>query len=282
MFRYGCNTRHHDRGDAPVMRPPVITNQKRSLPPATAGKSLLDEYSPRDSVAGEANTWQLPMKTKRLLVGLLIAAAHDDIESLDAFLTPDARWGDPDYRQLNSRPVYDHGDPRAFFDALRDVTAKIPASTQPEVTPWPPSANFFVRYGAEPFWTGYVSPSGVMIVRLTMRDGVARVDYVGLSSRSRSEAEQLAMKSDKEPKPPLVPRLKRPPISEMMRPPPRIMPVPSPTGAPTGSTTAPPGPTPSVPPKAPGGCPRPRPPSRRPRPRPPTRPAERRIARLDR
>ena len=56
MFRYGCNTRHHDRGDAPVMRPPVITNQKRSLPPATAGKSLLDEYSPRDSVAGEANT----------------------------------------------------------------------------------------------------------------------------------------------------------------------------------------------------------------------------------
>ncbi|MCA9716234.1 MAG: hypothetical protein KC468_16250 [Myxococcales bacterium] len=273
MFRYGCNTMHHDRGDAPVSKPSKIVNQGRPAPASTAGgPSLLDEYAPRpdDEIkASEADTWQLPFQTKRVVVALLTMAAHDDIEKLDLVLTPYARWGLPDRREWGGKPVFTKDGPQEFFDALREAAARFPAKGTLRVPPQPNSAQFYVRHGAEPMWAYYTGGSpqspDILAFKMVIEDGAARIDYIGFNAHNPPTAlEQMAIRSTNDPPPPLKPRImpgsmgERPPLPTMV---PGGAPMPGAPGSPMPGAPvmprviAPPGagaPTPGGPAPTPG------------------------------
>lgn len=156
----------------------------RPIAPADPGAepNLLQEYTVRAPVdPQEAEAWELPFQSKRLVVALLIAAAHDRLEELSYVLTPDATWGLPDRRRRGARPIFgeDHG--AAFLQALRSAAVRFSARKHPWSSP--PTAdgpNQQVRSGAEPFWTYYAADGDVMAFREVMYRGRARIDYVGL------------------------------------------------------------------------------------------------------
>ncbi len=274
MFRYGCNTMHHSRGDAPVSKPPLAKKQNRPVPQSKAGgPSLLDEYASRpddDVNAAEADTWQLPFQSKRVIVALLTAAAQDDVGKLDLVLTPHARWGLPDRREWGGQPVFTEDGPQEFFDALRDAASRFGAKAPLRVPPQPNSAQFFVRHGAEPMWAYYTggtpqSPD-ILAFKLVIEGGAARIDYIGFNTRAPTALEQMAIRSTREPPPPLKPRIMPssmgsrpslppglpPGLSRGLPPGVKMLPGGPPAGLPPGATVIRPGAAPGAPGAAPG------------------------------
>lgn len=200
--------------------------------------SLLDEYAGRPPVdPDEAARWQLPYQAKRIVVSLLAAAAEDRIEDLPLLLAPDARWGLPDRRQIESRPVFAGDGGATFFDAFRSAAARFKGRDRAQpggrsatfvCPPMPPGPEDAVRSGAEPYWCYFVSGDrlDLLVFRLMVERGRAWITYVGLFPTRPSGP--VAVARDDAP-PPLAPPVIRGP-ADATPPPARPRPATAPSG----------------------------------------------------
>lgn len=218
---------------APVDTPPVVRTPKPVAEvEGEASRSLLQAYIGRDPVvanhrkvtdlldptrtgqapvtwAEESEHWVLPYQAKRLVVALVIAAAHDRIESLDFILTPDARWGWPDPRMPGARPVFAGDGGERFFAAFRTVASRLPDTVEWSSKPVPPGLQMLHMTGAEPMWTYYAQGNDAILMKLVIHEGHARIAYVGLHETPLDGPPQLS--EEYGPPPPLVPPLRPPP-----------------------------------------------------------------------
>ena len=183
----GCQTQH-TIGKEPQARPAAPAKASpRGLPEGSnegLPEHLLHEYAARDLAPdAEIRTWDLPAKAKRLIVELLVTAARDELSHLPALMTTQARWGVPDRREYDARPVFDQDDGRVFLDTLRSAASHFSRKENLNCPPiMPPIAQTYVRNGAEPMWCFYASNDGLDILafKLVLESGGARLDYVGM------------------------------------------------------------------------------------------------------
>lgn len=212
------------RVPAPV--PAVDGDQSRNLlqayidrdPEVVKVRSVAAEGDPSRKVQvpvtweDESHTWRLPFQSKRLTAALVIAAAHDRLDSLRFILTPDATWGWPDLRRPGARPVFAGDDGEAFFQAFREAAQRLPDSAGWRSFPVPPGIQILHATGAEPMWTAYAEKSpSVIVMHLVLWRGEARIDYVGFFE---TPPEQYPDMSAYGPLPPLVPPRLPPPEGE--------------------------------------------------------------------
>lgn len=209
-----CNTTHHT-GKEP--RESHVHTQEpapspRALPAGSAEgvpEHLLHEYAERDvATAAEIQTWQLPFQAKRIAVALLTLAAKDDLGGLPGVFTRHARWGIPDRREFDARPIF-ADDGREFLDVFRDVASRFARKEAffcPPVVP--PAAQVYVRNGAEPMWCAYLSKDGldVLAFKFVYEGGSAKIDYIGMS-RARPTSPVPARRGAMPP--PMTPQVKR-------------------------------------------------------------------------
>src|SRR5690606_2130118 len=95
-----------------------------------------------------------------IAVALLILAVKDDVTGLPPILTRNARWGLPDRRELDARPILADGG-REFLDAFREAASRFSRKEAFHCPPLvPPAAQTYVRNGAEPMWCAYISQTG--------------------------------------------------------------------------------------------------------------------------
>ncbi len=185
LMALGCDTQHYtsDWDKHPM---PEVPMSGREVPPGAfegVPKSLLDEFAGRELLTrAESETWQIPEKSKRIPVGLLIAAAHDTYEDLDMFLTEDARWGFPDRREFESFPIFDDDGGARFVEALRGAASRFGAKASFTCPPQVNAATALIRAGAEPYWCWYMSNDHLEVIafKLVTERGRARIDYVGM------------------------------------------------------------------------------------------------------
>jgi hypothetical protein len=178
-------------------------------------------------------------------------AARDELENLQHFMTKDARWGLPDRRELDARPILGEDGGVAFMNAFRNAASRFAGkvrgdqssgqqSAQRSATfacpPMLPAAELLVRNGAEPMWCYFSSHDKLdwLVFRMMVRDGRARIDYVGLFEE-RPTAHVVVDRTDKPP--PAVPPVRR----RGFKPGDRARPVPGrgPQRAPEGARRAP-------------------------------------------
>ncbi len=156
----------------------------------------------------EAQTWKLPQQAKRVVVALVIAAAHDRPENLRFILTPDATWGWPDPRRPGAHPVFDGDDGAAFFSAFRAAASRLPGKVRWKSFPVPPGIQMLHATGAEPMWTYYAEGSDGIMMHLVSYKGAARIDYIGLFDELPSAPPNADAYG---PPPPMYPPRKPPP-----------------------------------------------------------------------
>jgi hypothetical protein len=157
----------------------------------------------------ESHTWRLPFQSKRLTAALLVAAAHDRLDSLRFLLTPDASWGWPDPRRPGARPVFAGDDGERFFAAFRKAAMRLPDSAGWRSFPVPPGIQMLHATGAEPMWTVHAeNQSSLIVMHLVLWRGEARIDYVGFFEEL---PEQRPDTSAYGPMPPIVPPRRPPP-----------------------------------------------------------------------
>lgn len=246
----GCQT-HHNIGKQPHERPAAAAAAaKRGLPEGSAEglpEHLLHEYAAREAApSAEIRTWDLPAKAKRLVVELLITAAHDDTSRLPELMTEQSRWGVPDRREFDARPVFDGDAGRVFLDTLRSAASRLGRKENLNCPPiMPPVAQTYVRNGAEPMWCFYGSNDGLDILafKLVLESGSARVDYVGMLAERPT---RMVVRNGVQP-PPMTPVVRRPPNmpSRMPELPEGAIPMPPPEGG--GPVLINPNPTPDSP-----------------------------------
>ena len=243
----------------------------RTLPEGSAEgvpEHLLHEYAQREPAAeAEVATWDLPAKSKRLVVELLVLAAGDQANRLQRVMSRQARWGIPDRREFEARPVFANDDGRAFLDTLRQVAARLGRKENLNCPPiMPPAAQTYVRNGAEPMWCFYSSNDGLDILafKLILEGGNAKVDYVGM--HPDRPAGMIAPRTGAPP-PPMTPLVRRPPGGPRVAPtegagqlPPPIIPPGTPTDpganpAQPGTIAQPGNPTQPLAPARPGTTP---------------------------
>lgn len=187
--------------------------------------SLLDEHAERArATANDMASWQLPFQAKLMIVNLLSAAANDRHWDVELYVTPDARWGLPDRREVHARPIFAGDDGAAFFDALRGAASRFAGKDKGATSgarsgskaatfacpPLLPAVEQLVRNGAEPMWCYYTSHDRLdwLVFRLVMYRGRAHIDYVGLFEER--PAGHVVIKRD-DPPPPLIPPIRRKP-----------------------------------------------------------------------
>jgi len=164
----------------------------------------------------ESHSWRLPFQSKRLTAALLIAAAHDRLDSLRFILTPDATWGWPDLRRPGERPVFAGDDGEAFFQAFRTAATRLPDSAGWRSYPVPPGIQMLHATGAEPMWTVYAEDQPSLIVmHLVLWRGEARIDYVGFFDELPAQHPDTSAYG---PLPPIVPPRRPPPAGEALAP----------------------------------------------------------------
>jgi hypothetical protein len=205
----------------------------------------------------ESHGWRLPFQSKRLSAALLIAAAHDRLDSLRFILTPDATWGWPDPRRPGARPVFAGDDGEAFFQAFRKAAQRLPDNASWRSFPVPPGIQMLHATGAEPMWTAWADDQPTLIVvHLVLWRGEARIDYVGFFESTPDELPNLSTYG---PPPPLVPPLRPPPAEEELADAPPAGPSGTPGAPPASPEAAPPPASPeaAAPPASPGAAPTP-------------------------
>lgn len=217
----GCQTPHLIGKQRPERAPVAAPPAARPLPEGTAEgvpEHLLHEYRGRDlAPASEVATWDLPAKSKRLVVELLVHAAADTTAGLRDMMTEQSRWGVPDRRELDARPVFDGDDGRAFLDVLRGVASRFGRKENLNCPPiMPPAAQAYVRNGAEPMWCFYSSSDGLDIFafKLVLEGGSAKIDYVGM----HPERPTGMIVRPGPPPPPMTPMVRRGPGAARMPP----------------------------------------------------------------
>jgi hypothetical protein len=141
---------------------------------------ILQHYAQRPVVSElEPRTWELPTQAQRLGVALLIVAAKDRLEDLPLVLADDAQWGYPDRRRFGARPVFADDGGAAFLEALRTAAQRLPAKAKWKSAPTTPGVQPLVRSGAEPMWISVGTGADAIVIRETVVDGHAQIDYVG-------------------------------------------------------------------------------------------------------
>ena len=186
----GCDTPHHVGKvprESPVQQERAAAPQPRPLPPGTAEgvpEHLLHEYVDREpATEDEMRSWELPFQAKRIAVALLILAARDTTNGLPNIFTRQARWGLPDRREYDARPIIGNDGGREFFDTFREVASRFNRKESFFCPPiLPPVAQLYVRNGAEPMWCAYLSKDSLDILafKFVYEDGGAKIDYVGM------------------------------------------------------------------------------------------------------
>lgn len=210
-----CNTQRRS-DNAPRAASGALATELAATPrPVPAGSAegvpehLLHEYEGRDvASAAEIQTWQLPFQAKRIAVALLTLAAKDDLAGLSHVFTRHARWGIPDRRELDARPIF-ADDGREFLDTFREAASRFARKEAffcPPVVP--PAAQIYVRNGAEPMWCAYLSKDGldVLAFKFVYEGGSAKIDYIGLHP-TRATGGVPARKGAAPP--PMTPQVKR-------------------------------------------------------------------------
>ena len=209
----GCQTSHSPgfQKVRPERTAPAAPAAARPLPEGAAEgvpEHLLHEYAGRDLAPdAEIHTWDLPTKAKRVVVELLILAARDDASHLDTIMTQQARWGAPDRREYDARPVTDGKD---FLDVLRQASSRFARKQNLTCPPiMPPAAQVYVRNGSEPMWCFYGSNDGLDILafKLVVEGGSAKIDYVGMYAERPT---RMIPRSGSQP-PPMTPMVRRGP-----------------------------------------------------------------------
>lgn len=143
--------------------------------------NLLQEYAARDPIEQrEADLWELPFQSKRIVVALLITAGKDRLEDLDMLLTPDAMWGLPETRRFGARPIFAGDSGEGFLRAFRAAAARFPGKAKWQTQPLAAGPQEVVRDGAEPLWSFFGNGNDRIYFRKVMYGGHARIDYVGL------------------------------------------------------------------------------------------------------
>jgi len=195
----------------------------------------------------ESRTWRLPFQSKRLTAALLIAAAHDRLDSLRFILTPDATWGWPDLRRPGARPVFAGDDGEEFFQAFRKAAMRLPDSAGWRSYPVPPGIQMLHATGAEPMWTVYAeNQPSLIVMHLVLWRGEARIDYVGFFEELPAQNPDTSAYG---PLPPIVPPRRPPPGGGAASPSSPVAPVETPA-----SRTPAPAPSPA---ETPAGVPAP-------------------------
>jgi hypothetical protein len=212
----GCNTSHHAGKvprESPITQAQPPAAQPRPLPPGTAEgvpEHLLQEYADREpATEAEMRTWQLPYQAKRIAVALMILAARDDMTGLRNLFTVDARWGLPDRREYDARPIIGDDGGREFFDIFREVATRFSRKEAFFCPPiLPPIAQLYVRNGAEPMWCAYLSRDGLDILafKFVYEGGSAKIGYIGMLPVRPTEG--LRPRRGPAP-PPMTPQIKR-------------------------------------------------------------------------
>ena len=198
-----------------VERDPDVADTKMLPDPNDPSKVTKVEISWEE----ESRTWKLPYQAKRLVAALVIAVAHDRLDSLRFILTPDAQWGWPDPRRPGARPVFDGDGGEAFFSALRKVGARLPETIKWTSLPVPPGIQVLHTTGAEPMWTFYSEGYDGLLLQLVVYGGNARIAYVGMYEELPSERPSITSYG---PMPPLAPPRRPPPGGSVLGPkPPR-------------------------------------------------------------
>jgi hypothetical protein len=158
---------------------------RRELPPGSHDgqeESLLAAYRDRDLPDHQEmnEQWGLTRSAKRIAVAMLIAAAQDRDDFLDELLTEDARFGLPDRREPQARPIA--GDREVFFDRFRAAASRFKGKADFTCPPLLPGAEATVSSGAEPMWCFYTSDDGhdMLVFKLVTRADHPRIAYVGL------------------------------------------------------------------------------------------------------
>lgn len=215
-FAIGCDTQHHIGKvprESPIQQERAAAPQPRPLPPGTAEgvpEHLLNEYVDREpATPEEMRTWQLPFQAKRIAVGLMILAARDQTTGLADLFTRDARWGLPDRREYDARPIIGTDGGREFFDTFREVASRFNRKESFFCPPiLPPVAQLYVRNGAEPMWCAYLSKDSLDILafKFVYEGGSAKIDYIGMLPVRPSEP--LRPRRGPAP-PPMTPQIKR-------------------------------------------------------------------------
>lgn len=220
------------RPEVPDAQPAVRIPEPVGVVEGEASRNLLQGYADRDpDVAGsrwacpdarplckkkkrtevpvtweeESRSWKLPYQAKRIAAALMIATAHDRLESLRFIFTPEAQWGLPYAQRPGARPIFDGDEGEAFFRTLRKVGARLPEKTDWNSHPVPTGVLMLLSTGAEPMWTQFVEGPDEILMRLVVYKGAARIDYVGLYDelpKDRPPADAYG------PPPPLVPPLR--------------------------------------------------------------------------
>jgi hypothetical protein len=180
--------------------------------PVEEGQSadLLQQYAKRDRIEPEEPaTWELPGKSKRVAVALLITAAKDRPEDLHLFLTPDATWGMPDTRQFGRRRVFDGDGGERFLQAFRKAARRFPGNASWTSEPQVPGIQAMVSSGAEPMWTYWASRAERIYTRMIVRDGAAKIDYIGFFEEPPTEP--IRVRPELHAKPPMAAPYRQPP-----------------------------------------------------------------------
>ncbi len=235
LMALGCDTQHytsdwdkHPQREVPMSGREVPAGSFEGVP-----QSLLNEYAGREMVPREeSETWQIPEKSKRIPVALLIAAAHDNYEDLDMFFTEDARWGFPDRREFDSFPVFDDDGGARFVEVLRSTASRFSGKAAFTCPPQINAASSLIRAGAEPYWCWYMSNDHLEVIafKLVTEGGRARIDYVGMYvDRPTGPVPVRSEEGDRSP--PWGPEMKKRSATTPM---PRLSPTPGGLGGPGG------------------------------------------------
>ncbi len=174
--------------------------------------SLLASYAERKATPlDKRSDWSLPTNAKTVIVELLVAASHDDVEHVRNVLTDNARWGMPDRRELQAQPVFSKQDPLGleFLTGFRNVTSRLKKKAGFNCRPMQPGWELLVANGAEPMWCSYQSDDGfdLLAFRLVTIAGEPKIDYVGFM---RERPEGFIRAANVGDPPPLTPYAKEP------------------------------------------------------------------------
>lgn len=191
-----------------IERNPDVAGNRKACPPSQPLCGEGERVNVPVTWEEESHTWRLPYQAKRIVAALMIASAHDRLESLRFILTPDAQWGWPDPRRPGARPVFVGDRGEAFFQALRKVAQRLPEKTKWTSQPVPPGVQMLLSTGAEPMWTFYSEGLDTILMRMVIHRGEARIDYVGLFEELPAERPSVSAYG---PPPPMKTPL-RPPI----------------------------------------------------------------------
>lgn len=153
--------------------------------PVTIAGLLLD----RPVVSRDPAQLRLPDDAPVFVEAVLDRAAADDLAGLLGLLTPEARWGLPDRRQLGGRPIGSTLEQaRPSFVALRRAAARMTDATS--TCPEPDRRlRAALDRGEHPQWCFWVSADGLDVLALGLRsvDGHARLEYLGVFPERPSE-----------------------------------------------------------------------------------------------